>query len=153
MDQAIISLKPQYADLILSGAKTVELRNRTVRLKSGTTIWIYATQPVGRIVAKAKVRRVFHGIPAEIWERYGEKIGIERAQFDFYIGDSRQVSALVLSSVKEIQDFFTLENIRQVVGNFHPPQFYFYLPSDDLLYGTLNGLTNNSVSRRRRSPA
>ena len=71
MDQAIISFKPHYAELILSGDKTVELRNRTVRLKSGTTIWIYATQPVGRIVAKAKVRTVFHGGPAEIWDRYG----------------------------------------------------------------------------------
>lgn len=151
MDQAIISLKPQYANLILSGEKTVELRNRTVRLKSGTTIWIYATQPVGRIVANAKIKTVSHGIPSEIWDRYGEKICIEKTHFDFYIGNSRQVSALVLSSVKRIQDPCTLENIRQVVEDFHPPQFYSHLPSDDLLFGTLNSLANHSVSRRRRS--
>ena len=146
MDQAIISLKPHYAALILSGDKTVELRNRTVRLKSGTTIWIYATQPLGRIVGKAKVRTVYHGEPAEIWDRYSNEICIEKTCFDYYIGDSRQVSALVLSSVKKLEDFITLESIRQEVRSFHPPQFYAYIPSDDRLFGTLNSLAIDPVS-------
>ena len=59
MDQAIISLKPRYVELILSGKKTVELRNRVVRMDPGTVIWIYATRPVGGIVALAELSRSF----------------------------------------------------------------------------------------------
>ena len=131
--------------------KLLKSGNRTVRLKSGTTIWIYATQPVARIVAKAKIRTVFHGVPAEIWVRYGEKLCLEKPQFDLYIGNSSQITALVLWSVKEVKDLFSLENIREVVENFHPPQFYSYLPSDNQLLGTLNRLEITSVSLPGRS--
>ena len=71
MKQAIISLKPQYAELILSGKKTVELRNRIVRMEPGTVIWIYATRPFGGIVALAELDSVVHDTPAGIWVRYG----------------------------------------------------------------------------------
>ena len=150
MDQVMISLKPEYAALVLSGAKTVELRNRKVRLKAGTAIWIYATQPEGRIVARAKVSTVFYGGPAEIWNRYGKEVCIKKKHFDYYTGRRRMVSALVLASVEKLEDSITLEAIRQVVQDFHPPQFYSYIPSGNRLFGTLNDSVTGPVSRRRR---
>ena len=67
MSQAIISLKPRHAKLVLSGDKTVELRNRIVRLAPGTLIWIYATRPMARIVGVAEIESVVHAGPSEIW--------------------------------------------------------------------------------------
>ena len=85
MNQAILSLKPQFADLILSGEKTVELRNRVVRMEPGTVIWIYATKPVGGIVARAELDSVVHDTPSEIWIRFEREMCIDRAHFDSYI--------------------------------------------------------------------
>ena len=45
MSQVIMSLKPEYGELVFSGSKTVELRNRIARIEPGTTIWIYFTKP------------------------------------------------------------------------------------------------------------
>ena len=150
MDQVLISLKPEYAALILSGAKTVELRNRPVRLKAGTAIWIYSTQPEGRIVAKATVSSVFHGDPAEVWNRYSREVCIKKKHFDCYTGKRSRVSALVLSSVEKLEEFITLETIRRVVRDFHPPQFYAHIPAGDRLFGTLNNSVTDPVSGRRR---
>ena len=138
MDQAIISVKPRYAELILSGEKTVELRNRVVRMEPGTVIWIYATKPVGGIVALAELDLVVHDTPAEIWVRYGREICIDRAHFDSYINNRESVSALILSSVRKLKHSVTLDWIRRSTGNFQPPQFYSRLSLDGRLSSTLN---------------
>ena len=138
MEQAILSLKPQYVELILSGKKTVELRNRIVRMEPGTVIWIYATKPVGGIVALAELDSVVHDTPAEIWVQYGREICIDRAHFDSYINNRESVSALILSSVRKLKYSVTLDWIRRSIGNFQPPQFYSRLSLDGRLSSTLN---------------
>ena len=139
MDQAIISLKPRYVDLILSGEKTVELRNRVVRMEPGTVIWIYATRPVGGIVAVAELDSVVHDTPAEIWIRYEREMCIDRDHFDSYINNRESASALILSSVTKLEQSVTLDWIRRSVSNFQPPQFYSRLSLDGRLSSTLNG--------------
>ena len=138
MNQAIISLKPQYAKLVVSGDKTVELRNRIVRLKPGTLIWIYATRPIARIVGIAEIDSVVHAEPAEIWRRFGKDICVDRDGFDSYIGNRERVSALVLRSVKALGDFMTLARIRRSVQAFQPPQFYAHLSPGSRLHGALD---------------
>ena len=138
MEQALLSLKPQYADLILAGEKTVELRNRVVRMEPGTVIWIYATKPVGGIVALAELDSVVHDTPAEIWIRYGREICIDRAHFDSYINNRESVSALIFSSVRKLKQSVTLDWIRRSVTDFQPPQFYSRLSLDGRLSTTLN---------------
>ena len=146
MEQAILSLKPQYAELILSGEKTVELRNRAVRMEPGTVIWIYATMPVGGIVALAELDSVVHDTPAEIWFRYEKEMCIDRAHFDSYIDNRESVSALILSSVRELKQSMTLDWIRRSTGSFQPPQFYSRLSLDGRLSRTLSSVLHAGSS-------
>ena len=152
MKQAIISLKPRYANLILSGKKSVELRNRIVRLEPGTKIWIYATRPVGRIVAFAKVKAVDYGEPTLIWKQFKKKICIEKTEFNSYTEDRKQVSAVTLTRVRELTDARTealsLDGIRGLTGTFHPPQFYAYLRSENELFEVLNGIPRSDIQNR-----
>ena len=138
MSQAIISLKPSYGELVLSGVKTVELRNRVVRVAPKTKMWIYTTHPESHIVAVADVVTVVHDKPSTIWRRFGKKICIKKDQFDSYVGDKDCVSALILSSVTKLDEPITLGGIRLEVKEFHPPQFYAHLSPDSELFTTLN---------------
>ena len=138
MSQVILSLKPQYAELILSGEKTIELRNRVVRMEPGTVIWIYATKPVGGIVALAELDSIVHDTPSEIWLRFQREMCIDRAHFDSYIDNRESVSALKLSSVRKLKQLVTLDWIRRSIGSFQPPQFYARLSIDGQLFNTLN---------------
>jgi len=140
MEQAILSLKPQYVELILSGKKTVELRNRVVHMDPGTVIWIYATKPVGSIVALAELDSVVHDTPAEIWTRFEREMCIDRTHFDSYIDSRESVSALILSSVRKLKHSVTLDWIRRSGSSFQPPQFYSRLSLDDRLSSTLNSV-------------
>lgn len=139
MNQVIISLKPEYGELVLSGSKTVELRNRVVRIESGTTLWIYVTRPVGKIVAQARVRSVVYDSPPAIWTRYCEQMCIDQEGFADYVGGRDQVSALVLEDVRKMDTPITVGSIRRVVGAFHPPQFYARITPGSGLFRALNG--------------
>ena len=64
----LISIKPFYAEAILSGQKTVEFRKRNFPKRVGTMV-LYATSPVKRIVGFAKVRAVVVLGPEGAWRR------------------------------------------------------------------------------------
>ena len=136
--QVIISLKPAYGDLVLSGAKTVELRNRIVRIVPGTTMWIYVTSPVAKIVALADLSSVIHDSPLAIWRRYWERMCIDRVRFDDYVGARARVSALVLTGVSELDEPVSIDRIRREVQSFHPPQFYSRVAPESGLFRALN---------------
>ncbi len=101
-------------------------------------IWIYATKPVGGIVALAELDSVVHGTPTEIWARFEREMCIDRAHFDSCINNRESVSALILSSVHKLKRSLTLDWIRRSIGSFQPPQFYSRVSLDDRLYSTLN---------------
>jgi predicted transcriptional regulator len=52
---ALISIRPGYANAILDGTKTIELRRRVPELVSGTRLWIYATRPTAAVVGVAPI--------------------------------------------------------------------------------------------------
>jgi predicted transcriptional regulator len=57
MTDAIFSIKPHFADTILDGSKTVELRKVAPR-KPVERTWIYATAPIMRIVGHFKPGKI-----------------------------------------------------------------------------------------------
>ena len=138
MKQVIISLKPAYGKLVLCGSKTVELRNRIVRIEPGTTIWIYVTRPVGEIVAMAEVKSVVHDSPVAIWRRFRSQMCIDWVGFEHYVGDRPQVSALLLEGVRRLDDPMPIRSIRRVARSFHPPQFYTRVAPESGLFRALN---------------
>ena len=138
MNQVMISLKPAYGELMLSGSKTVELRNRIVRIEPCTKVWIYVKVPVGKIIAQADVKYVIHGDPHAIWSRYHKGMRIDWVQFQEYVGDRDLVSAIVLDDINELPKPISIVRIRRVVRAFQPPQFYLRIAPDSGLFRILN---------------
>lgn len=54
----LLSIKPEYADKILAGKKTVELRRVRTRLEAGDLVLVYVTSPQQNLVASLEVERV-----------------------------------------------------------------------------------------------
>jgi predicted transcriptional regulator len=118
---AIISIRPHYADAILSGQKTIELRRRVPQLSSGTTLWIYATRPTGAVVGMATIRDVDRGRPATIWKHHRSKVGLDHASFNAYFEGAQEAVAILLEVVRRVRPI-TIEQLREVRDCFHPPQ-------------------------------
>jgi len=121
VNDALISIRPNYAEAILAGDKTIELRRRIPVIDFGTRLWIYATQPVGAVVGSAVVEEVIEGSPAEIWECYMDRIAVDRCDYDEYFSGKDRAFGIVLSHIVRLNEI-GIEQLREIRKGFHPPR-------------------------------
>lgn len=119
--EAIISIRPTFAEAILSGRKTVELRRRIPPIEVGARLWIYATRPTASIVGVAIIDTIFRGTPEAVWETYSDRTAINRSDFDRYFEGAREAIGIRLSKVKRTEPI-GIGQLRAWKEGFHPPQ-------------------------------
>lgn len=142
MHEALISIKPSYVDKLLTGKKSVEIRNRSVRLASDSRLWIYSTLPKGCIEAVAQVRGVEVGAPSEIWERHNESLALSQSTYRHYVNGASKVSAILMGRIWRLPVELSLSMLRSHIPNFHPPQFLRYMADADPLLTGIVSLLN-----------
>ena len=123
----LLSVRPQYAEAILTGQKKYEFRKVWPRQKSGQKVFIYTTAPVRKIVGSFVTRNVIEGHPASLWRRYQSKGGIEERAFFDYFG-SRSIGYAIEISELEVFDV-PLEPEEHIPG-FIAPQSYMYIENN-----------------------
>ena len=71
----VLSIKPQFTNLILDGSKTIEMRTKIGKnFINGATIIIYSSTPIKAIVATAKINKIQILKKNEITEEHLKKI-------------------------------------------------------------------------------
>lgn len=134
MNDAIISIKPRHVENILSGAKTVELRTRSINLPTGSRLWVYTTLPVGKVKLSTEIEFIYILPPEEIWGKYGGDICISKKEFDEYTKGRDLVTAIGLINVSPLERDICLKTMREYEKNFQPPQFFSRLYPGRALY-------------------
>jgi predicted transcriptional regulator len=81
---ALMSIKPRFAEAILRGDKTLELRRKRPGLQPGTRVLIYASVPVKAVVGWFEVGQIHHSSPERLWRRAAACGGVTRDEFDAY---------------------------------------------------------------------
>ena len=132
----LLSLKPRYAEAILLGEKTVELRRTRLLVTLPTDALIYASSPVMALVGRCRVDTV-HSLGIDrLWRMYGRDAAITRKEFLNYFDGTPRGYALLLSSPERLSSAVSLADIRASWNGFQPPQSFRYLTfprSDELL--------------------
>lgn len=123
----MISLEERHANGIFEGRKHVELRRREMKVSVGSTVWIYATLPVGAIVGKAKISELHSLAPSTIWRRFSTVSGLTRAEFFQYFDGISKGFALSLEEVTKLSTPVPLLALRAASQGFQPPQFFMNL--------------------------
>ncbi len=127
----LISLRPQYADLIFKGLKKAELRRRDLSLMKGRDVFVYVTSPVMKLRGGFRVGEVFTGTPVEIWNKVSEEAGVEKSEYDAYYAGSNLACALKITRVWEYEKPMGLSELREKFENFVVPQSWRYLKLDE----------------------
>lgn len=125
----ILSIKPQYAELILAGSKTVELR-RVWAARRVDTIAIYASAPIQRLVGVVKVMEVVRAKPTTLWGYCSKRGGgLSKAELSAYL-DGKDTGFAVL--LMDVRRFSQNVDPRKVIKNFSPPQSFRYLENAEI---------------------
>lgn len=127
---ALISIKPKYAEAILAGRKTVELRRRVPFLVPGTRLYIYSTLPVGAVVGAVTLVDVVRSTPEAIWDEYSAQAEIGKDDYDAYFSGTDEAVGLVLANIQRVAPV-TIAALRMLRPRFHPPQVLVRLTQDE----------------------
>lgn len=125
----LLSVKPRFAELILSGAKKVEFRRAWAVKPVGLAV-IYSSSPVQRIVGIVGINGALAASPSKVWTKclpLGP--GLQRKELMEYFAGKKEAYGVLLGEV-------TLPSKpvppKSLFKNFRPPQSYRYLSATEL---------------------
>ena len=80
LTDVILSIKPIYANKILSGDKKVEFRKKKFK-KTVDRVYIYSTSPQKAMVGYFTIKNIVEDTPANLWEKFKDIGGIDEDSF------------------------------------------------------------------------
>ena len=121
--KVLISIKPQYVEKILSGEKRYEYR-RVLFKKEVSTVIVYASSPVKRIIGEFEIADILEESPAILWEKTGDYSGVSREEFFKYFSGKSKGFAIKIGKITVYP-----EAVDPYSGNtkFFPPQSFRYV--------------------------
>jgi predicted transcriptional regulator len=126
----LISVQPAYADQIMDGCKTVELRRRFVQdVGPDARLFIYSSKPVGAIIGCASIDEVVKLPVRQIWKKFRRQACVEKSDFEKYFCGLAFGFVVSLGNVTPLTELLVREDILNRWG-IHPPQSYMYLPAE-----------------------
>lgn len=121
-NKIIISINPEHVDNILSGKKKYEYRKIAAK-KQISSIIIYETTPIKRIVAEAEIVDVLMFPPDELWELTKDDSGVTKTFFDSYFRKNKTAYAYKLGKITVFETPKSLKDF----GLKYPPQSFIYI--------------------------
>lgn len=144
----LLSIKPEYAEKILAGKKTVELRRVRTRLETGDLVLVYVTSPQQNLVASLEVERVItENLPQkkkDFWEKVRDEAGITYQDFQrYYQGASLGVAIFFSGNIHIFDKPIKLTTLKKKLPAINPPQSYRYIT--DYEFKVINNLADNQM--------
>lgn len=126
-DSILLSVRPRYANKILRGEKTVELRRVRPKVAPGDVIVMYVSSPQREVQALLTVQRVFETDTETLWDEVGREAGVTESEYRKYFEGSTTGVGIELCVAKALREPVTLDDLRLMSPGFRPPQSYRYV--------------------------
>ena len=124
----LLSIKPEFAEKIFTGLKRFEFRRVIFRSPNVTTVVVYASSPVQRVIGEFIIGGILSLDKQELWKRTREHSGIEKEYFDLYFGGRKTAHAIEIASPKRYRRPVKLATLCE---SRRPPQSFCYLPTSE----------------------
>lgn len=118
--KVILSIKPYYAEKILSGEKTYELRKSIFKAPNITTVIIYASSPISRIIGEFEIDGIIHEEIALLWKKTKKFTSVDKLFFDEYFANKEKGYAIKIKKIKRYEETY---NIMEKYGICAPQSF------------------------------
>lgn len=127
--KALLSIKPEFVNEILSGKKKYEYRKKIFK-QDIDAIVIYASMPMGKIIGEFTIDGIINDNPMTVWKETKEYAGISLENYKKYFKGKREAYAICIKDLKIYEE--PIDPYKQFPG-FVPPQSYKYIKNKDIL--------------------
>ncbi|TFH08030.1 MAG: ASCH domain-containing protein [Candidatus Atribacteria bacterium] len=129
----LISVKPKYAEMLLTGTKTVELRRIRPSISAGDWVLVYASSPRKALLGAFQVAEVNEANPETLWRKVGSQVGISYDDFCEYFRGTCRGTGIHVGRTIRFPEPTPLQQMREIVPGFNPPQSYTYASAGSIL--------------------
>ena len=117
-----MSIKPQFANKIFDGTKKFEFRKAIFKNQNVTSVLVYASSPVQKVIGEFEIGEIFNLDLKELWDKTKEHSGITEDYFYEYFENREQGFAIQIKNKKR----FTNPKCLKTDYNLTPPQSFAY---------------------------
>lgn len=121
--KVLLSIKPQFAELIFSGRKKYEFRKTIFTRRDVDKVIVYASYPICKVVGEFEIDGIIVDNPYSLWKKTKTYAGISREFFFSYFSNKKFGYAICIKNYYIykaplcIQSFFSVK----------PPQSFAYV--------------------------
>ena len=126
----VLSLKPRFAEAILAGIKTVELRRTEPKIVVPTRALLYAASPVRALLGTCIITSVKSADLATLWREHGSKVALLHEEVLRYFEGVGVGTALTLAEPRAFGRRIPLQDLRTKPRSFRPPQSFAYVDTE-----------------------
>ncbi len=123
LTSVILSIKPIYAQAIMSGTKKVEFRKKIFK-RPVDKIFVYSSSPEKKIIGFFTIKEIVQNNPKKLWQEFNEVGGIDKNDFFNYYQNSEIGFSIKINGVQKFKNGIDPTDIFE---NFCAPQSYIYL--------------------------
>lgn len=127
MTAVLLSVQPRFAEAILNGTKTYELRRRFPSLEPGTIVYIYSSSPAMAIVGSFVSAEIHRSDKDDLWVRLSAFLGLAEQEYQSYLADLSHGVGISTTSVRRFAKALPLHKIRSEM-KLDAPQSFRYIP-------------------------
>lgn len=120
----LLSIKPKYAESIISGRKKYEFRKVIFKKNYFDIVYIYSTSPVKKIIGAFRVGDIIEDRPESLWDRLNEFSGLNEREFFNYFQNNKKGFAIEIKNVEKFED--SIDPV-ELIPDFVPPQSFCYI--------------------------
>jgi predicted transcriptional regulator len=124
--RVLLSVKPLFAEMIFNGTKKFEFRRTVFKNTEITTIVVYASFPIQKVIGEFKIDSILNEELDELWKKTKRHSGISEKYFYEYFQYKNKGYAIKIKETRRYEKELCLkENF-----NATPPQSFIYLRDD-----------------------
>jgi predicted transcriptional regulator len=123
--KVLLSIKPEFVDEIASGRKKYEYRKNVFKRDDITSVVVYATKPLGKVVGEFEIEQIISDDPMSVWKRTKAHSGITEEFFKEYFSDHDTAFAIKIKDFKAYDIPIELNDFSDTVKV--PPQSFCYI--------------------------
>jgi predicted transcriptional regulator len=121
--KVLLSIKPEFANLIFDGSKKFEFRKSIFKRKNIKTVVVYASSPMQKVIGEFEIEAILNDDLENLWQTTKQFAGIDEHYFYKYFADKEQGFAIKIKGAKRYERPLSLK----AEFNVTPPQSFLYL--------------------------
>lgn len=121
--KVLLSIKPEFVEKIFSGEKKFEYRKNIFK-KDISSVIIYSTKPVGKIVGEFSFKKIHKKSPQLLWKETKCHSGTSKEFFFDYFKNKSEAYAI---EIEKVIKYPTPIDPHSMFPDFTAPQSFFYV--------------------------